>query len=47
MIEVQADDQATLGHHVASELVPVGVLVSHRLVEGDELVDGLVCRVGG
>jgi hypothetical protein len=43
VIEVQ-DCQATVDHHVASELVPVGVLASHRLVEGDEFVDGLVCR---
>ena len=43
----QADDQATLGHHVASELVPAGVLVRHGPVKGNELVDGLFHRVGG
>jgi hypothetical protein len=44
---MQADYQATVGHHVPSELAPVAVPASHRPVEGDEFVDGLVCRVGG
>jgi len=44
---VQADYQATLGHHVPSELAQIGVLAGRGAVDGDEFVDGLVFRVVG